>query len=90
MPLPLMRSSLAVVAAMIACACGVFGPSEPLTGAWQARSAGTIPSIAYLDLRQTGDRITGIACYVQSGGRVLYKSAPVSGTYPNVSYVRRD
>ncbi len=54
---------------------------------WQARGRGTSPSFIYLDLHQSGDSITGTACYVGSDGTVIYKGAPVSSRYPNVQWV---
>jgi hypothetical protein len=81
------RFSLVMCSAALCCACGLFGPSEDVTGTWEARGRGTIPSFIYLDLHQSGDSITGTACYVASGGTVLYKAAPISTRYPNVKWV---
>jgi hypothetical protein len=51
------------------------------------RGSGTSPPLTYLSLEQSGDNITGTACHIQSGGRVVYTVAPVSGRYPNVMFV---
>jgi hypothetical protein len=79
------RASVGVVAAVLNSACGLFGPTEPLTGAWVGRTSDR-SSVNYLNLQQDGDYITGTACYL-IGGRVRFRAAPVIGRYPYVTYV---
>jgi hypothetical protein len=38
-----------------------------------------------MQLQQDGDRVTGIACYADSG-RLVFSGAPVSGTLPDIRF----
>jgi hypothetical protein len=76
---------LAIAGALLACSCGLTGPSDDLTGHWIARSIGHGSSVG-LTLAQTGDDIGGSACAI-SDGHLLYSGAPVSGDYPDVRFI---
>ena len=70
--------------------CGLFGPSESLTGGWFAY--GFKFQAFYLCIEQTGDTVSGRASGrdstfgISSGGPFLFRDAPVSGNYPNVTF----
>jgi hypothetical protein len=62
-------------------ACGLLGPSESFEGEWIA-PAGKFYVIG-LSLRQSGDRVSGVACASDSGV-LLYRNAQVSGDHPSI------
>jgi hypothetical protein len=77
------RLAIATVVATTCSACSPTSPSESLTGTWRASSGHS--GGFYLSLQQTGEEIRGTACGIDSG-RVLYRNAPVRGTYPRVLF----
>jgi hypothetical protein len=84
------RLSICLVAAALNSACGLFGPTEPLTGAWVEKRTGPLSADRFqgnfLNLQQDGDRISGTACYLIAG-RLRFRDAPVVGRYPYMSRV---
>lgn len=73
-----------VLIAVLSAGCGLFGPSDDLSGHWIAQSVGHFQFLG-LTLTQSGDVITGTAC-ATSDGIVLYSGVAVSGDYPNLQF----
>jgi hypothetical protein len=63
----------------------LLGPEPSFEGEWSARGPGH-SSYFGLSLRQSGDRVSGVACAYESGVR-LYSGAPVTGDYPRFRVV---
>lgn len=64
--------------------CAFTGPSESLAGSWSANYGGKFGFLGIV-LEQTGDEITGNACYSYAG-TLLYQNVPVRGEYPHVRF----
>jgi len=84
--------SILILVLLIACGgCGAkLAPSSSIVGDWSGRVAPL--HFAHLSIRfiQQGSEITGIACYqdpegAADGKGILFRDAPVSVDYPNVS-----
>jgi hypothetical protein len=76
------------IVALLACGatagCGMLGGSPPVVaGNWS--SPGAKFQLFELQLQQNGDRVTGVACYIDSG-RLVFSGAPVSGTLPDIRF----
>ena len=79
-----MRKVIIFIAVLSASACTLTGPSDDLTGTWNAQSIGHTDVLS-MTLQQSGDVITGIACE-RSNGLLLYKNVAVRGDYPNLEF----
>jgi hypothetical protein len=76
---------LMIVALAIAnSTCGLIGPSVSLAGNWSANYGGKFGFLGIV-LDQSGDEITGTACYTNAG-QLLYEQVPVRGDYPHVRF----
>lgn len=75
------RVALLVLLAVAAGPSCVLSPEWTVTGSWSYRSG----KFAYwiLELEQSGDTITGIACYGDSGA--LYRNVPITGQFPHIT-----
>jgi hypothetical protein len=76
----------ALVAALAGSACGLFGPSKSVAGAWRAAGIGHSGHYFELTLTQSGDDVSGVVCS-SDGGFLLYEGVPVSGELPTVTFV---
>jgi hypothetical protein len=71
--------------AIAGASCNLTGPSESLTGTWNAQGVGH-SSVFSMTLIQDGDEITGTACH-WNGGAVV-GSVAVRGEYPDVRFLQ--
>jgi hypothetical protein len=77
---------IALAAAVAGSACGLFGPSKSVAGAWHARGIGHSGHFFELTLAQSGDDVSGVVCS-GDGGFLLFEGVPVSGELPTVTFV---
>jgi hypothetical protein len=77
---------IAILLALSAAGCNIFGPSEDLTGVWTASVLTLGTNDRYtMTLQQDGDTITGIAC-AKSFNLILFQDVPVYGEYPKLQF----
>ena len=74
---------LAAIAVCLATAACGLGPSPQVAGNWS--SPGAKFQLVQLELHQSGDRVTGVACGADSG-ILLFKDAPVTGVLPDIRF----
>jgi hypothetical protein len=82
--MPMRSKAMIVALALAAGSCGITGPSDSLTGTWEANYGGKFGFLGIV-LQQNGDQISGTACG-SSSGLLLFRNVPVRGEYPRVLF----
>jgi hypothetical protein len=75
-----------IAAAVASATCGSpTAPSNSVAGSWTAPGSGTLGAFYQLSLTQTGDRISGVACFTENA-YLIFQDHVVGGEYPRITF----